>query len=698
MLVSIIFGQSQKVLEVKYTDVAPKIDGYIEEIWQNSDSVGDFVQFFPYEKNPPSETTVIHLLQDKNNLYVAFRCYNHINNPTIYPGGYEDYVVLYLDPMSSKTNAYFFQTTISGLIQDGMMVDNGLSTDESWDGVWFRGVKTYDDRYEVEFKIPFKSIRYKSGLTEWGINFARFIARANETDYWTEVLLKEKFLVSKFGALKGINPQATGYYFELYPEGYVRYDEAGQEKNIKPSISLNFKWDVSTQTTFNATVLPDFAQIESDPYTLNLSRYPVYLSERRPFFIEGSDIFKMPSLGQFGLYSLMNIFYSRRIGKAIGNDAVPILGGLKVTTKSEKFNLGMFGAYTGEYLDTNNIVIEPSRMFGAFRAKHQVFNSSDIGMLFSGTMANKDDYNYAFDLDGVFRAESKQFIIQAAMSDKNRKRDWALSSGYSYLYKTFLFTAHGEFVRDSFDVSDIGFMPWAGRKRFEMFNSYWGSYPKGFVRDWSIGPGILLVQEPGDRNWSKILYLHTWPSFRSGQELIFHLAAGPYYEADTNYIQRYFLFETWRDGAKAWAGIYCKYTYCYNYAREFLAYQGTNELWGGYRILPNVSLEFESDMWIEWDTVGSIAGITPVFIPEIGYSINKDMKLRIFDEIVTSVPKQNFKEMVLSSNRIGLLLSWNFLPKSWFYFAINDNRERIDNRLRSQYFIGVIKAKYLLYF
>jgi hypothetical protein len=74
------------------------------------------------------------------------------------------------------------------------------------------------------------------------------------------------------------------------------------------------------------------------------------------------------------------------------------------------------------------------------------------------------------------------------------------------------------------------------------------------------------------------------------------------------------------------------------------------------------------------------------------------MKLRIFDEIVTSVPKQNFKEMVLSSNRIGLLLSWNFLPKSWFYFAINDNRERIDNRLRSQYFIGVIKAKYLLYF
>ncbi|HEX7320837.1 MAG TPA: DUF5916 domain-containing protein [bacterium] len=693
-----LLGQSDKIIETRYSDIAPKIDGFIEEIWQQADSANDFIQFKPYEKGIPTDTTVVYLLQDKNNLYVAYRCHCRQNKPTVYPGLYEDYVVLYLDPMASKNTAYFFQTTISGVIEDGMMLDNGLNTDASWDGVWYRGVKIYDDRYEVEIKIPFKSIRYKKELSEWGVNFARYTAAIRETDYWTEVLLTEQFLISKFGALKCVEPRSTGYYFELYPEAYVRYNTISDDEEIKPSGSLNFKWDATPQTTVNATVLPDFAQIESDPYALNLSQYPVYLSERRPFFIEGFDIFRMPSLGLFSIVSLLKVFYSRRIGKSMGDESVPILGGIKLTTKSEKFNAGVFGAYTDEYRDTSNTIIEPARTFGVFRAKQRMPGNIDLGTLFNGMYANQDDYNYVVDVDGVLNNPVGKMIFQAAVSDRNRKRDWAASMGYSAMYKRLLMTSHCELVGDSFDVSEIGYVPWSGRKRIDTYNPFWWTYSEGFVRDWTIGPGGYIVQEPGSNDWSKVIYLATWPSFRNGQELLCRIAGGPYYEADTNYLLRYMYFETWQSGSKNWWGTYLSCSYRYNYSRNILAYQSMNEFWGGYRVIPSLSPEIESYLWVEWDTTNSILAMTLVMTPEITYSVSRDIELRIFDEIVALIPETHVADIALSSNRLGFLFSWNFLPKSWFYIAVNDYRERVDERLQSKYFISAIKVKYLFYF
>jgi len=104
-----LWQQSEKTVEVKFTDAGPKIDGFIEEIWQQADSLYDLIQYYPYEKGTPTETTIIYIIQDKNNLYVAFRCYCRLNKPTVYPGFYEDNVTLYIDPMGSKTSAYSFK-------------------------------------------------------------------------------------------------------------------------------------------------------------------------------------------------------------------------------------------------------------------------------------------------------------------------------------------------------------------------------------------------------------------------------------------------------------------------------------------------------------------------------------------------------------------------------------------------------------
>ncbi|TET16952.1 MAG: hypothetical protein E3J78_08200, partial [Candidatus Cloacimonadota bacterium] len=206
-----------KIIEARFTDTPPRIDGVIEELWQAADSVCDFIQHAPYEKTDPTEKTVVYVLQDRDNLYIAYRCYAETHKPIACLTSDEDHIIIGIDSFGSKSQAYFFIVYASGIRQDGWVYDDGRTMDNSWEGVWYRGVKVYNNHLDYEIKIPFKSIRYKKGLDTWGIQFYRYSAGNRETDFWTEVLQHENSMVSQYGFLKGINPQSTGYYFELYP-------------------------------------------------------------------------------------------------------------------------------------------------------------------------------------------------------------------------------------------------------------------------------------------------------------------------------------------------------------------------------------------------------------------------------------------------------------------------------------------------
>ncbi len=705
LLFLFLMGSSErKSVEVRFTEDAPVIDGVIEEVWEKADSAYDFVQFEPYEKTKPTERTTVYVLQDKDNLYFAFRCFADKHPPIACFTGNEDNVAIDIDPFGSKTTAYYFSVYASEIIDDGWVLDDGRTYDNSWDGVWYRAVKVYDDHYEVEIKIPFKTIRYKKGLNEWGIEFMRYIANNQETDYWTEVLQIEGDMVSKYGTLRGMKPHATGHYFELYPEGFVRYDKYREEKGVyKLRGSLNFKWDFTSEGTINATINPDFAQIEADPFELNLGQYPTYLDERRPFFLEGKEIFRMSDFGEGkGLFDPLEIFYSREVGKSVDGEPVPILGGLKLTNKSEDWNVGVFGAYTDfmEYLEDDTLeMTEPHRSFGVLRAKHRVFENSDIGMLFSGTMANKDDYNYAIGLDGVYRKGANQFILQGAMSDKNHKRGWAVKSGYFGFVKNFLTLASAEIICDSFDVDDIGYVPWAGLKKVLIFSGPFKQYQRGFLSNWFIAPGIVIVQEPGNMNWSKLGAAEVNANFRNQWGFDLSFTVGPYYEADTNYLYRSINLSVWGNIAGNQLNFGGYYDYAYNYSREFLAYQGSNWLYFRYSIIPQLSVSLSSDVWVEWDTLNTLIAITPRVTPRVNFRVNADMSLEIFNEFVMTMPGTNFSETELLSSRLGLLFSWNFKPKSWLYVALNGYRVQDDNgTLQLENQIGAIKAKYLIYF
>jgi len=687
---------SGKYIDIPHTDVEPHIDGFIEDTWNHADSVDDFIQSVPYEQQLPTERTVVYVLQSNRDLYCAVRCYSASGKPTVHYSENDDYVTLYLDPFGSKSTAYYFKVYASGMNGDGWILDDGRSSDDSWDGVWEKAVKVYDDRYEVEMKIPFKSIRYKKELSEWGINFKRYIASKQETAYWTEVLQVEGNLVSKYGALRNVHPRTSGYYFELYPEFFMRSEkEATDPWKTSVSGSMNLKWDITPQVSLNATTFPDFAQIESDPYTLNLSQYETYLDERRPFFLEGKEIFRMPDFGAGkAFFSPLTIYYSRRIGKSMYHEAVPILGGLKLTGKSQRWNFGFFGTYT------DSLETEPHRGFGVLRLQHKLLKTSDIGLLCSGTRARNDDYNYALGFDGVFRSGFHQFIYQTAVSDKNNKKGWALSSGYMGFIKNFLTMGGVSVVHDSFDVGEIGYVPWSGLKKAMLCSGPFKTYSRGFIKNLWIGSGIAVIQVPGDSvNWSTLGLFILNPNFRNNWGCNLELNIGSYYEANMHYVLRAINVSIWGNGAKYGLNIGGNYSYGYNYYRNFLAYQGANWFSFEYNLLPRINVSLSSNIWVEWDTTNTICAMTPVITPRIDFTITPTMTIGIFNECVMTVPETNFSEAEVSTNRLGVLFSWNFQPKSWFYIALNDCRGQDEfGNLQLQNQIGAIKIKYLVYF
>ncbi|MDM7914199.1 MAG: DUF5916 domain-containing protein, partial [Candidatus Eisenbacteria bacterium] len=515
----------------------------------------------------------------------------------------------------------------------------------------------YPDRMEVEMKIPFKTIRYKEGLSEWGTQFFRHIAANFENDYWTEVAQKDDDMVSRWGTARGLKPQSSGYYFELYPESYVRHDKYRErDAEAKVKGSLNLKWDLTPQTSLNVTAYPDFAQIESDPATVNLSRYPTYLSEQRPFFIDGMEVFRTSSLAHTGAYQPLNIFYSRRIGRSVDGESVPILGGVKATHKTQDWDLGIVGAYTDDYVDAGERINEPERRFGILRAQRRVLGNSNIGVMASGTSVDRDRYNYAVGLDAAFRRGTNQLVLQGARSDRNGRSGWATSNGYSGYWGDIQTTVIYEAVHDSFDVSDIGFVPWAGRQRVLALAGPQFTFRRGALQNLYVGGGLVRTRDPGSPRWSTIGNLSISPNWRNRWGANLEVNAGRNYEFDI--VQGRFVGYTYRDASFNWYGLAGgnnvngggQYSYSYNYQRGYLAYQGTNYLTVSHSFADPVSATLGGNLWIEWDQGGRVLAMWPRLRPRVDVRISPYMSVSVFDELLSSTPEAQFARTRLLSH------------------------------------------------
>jgi hypothetical protein len=284
-----------------------------------------------------------------------------------------DRVVVYLDPRRDRRNGFQFWISAAGVQRDAVIFNDSWD-DFSWDGVWQAEVSVDEHGWTAEVKIPFSQLRFAEAETQvWGINAARYIQRKNETDWLELVPKKESGLASRFIALEGLEGIHPRRALSLLPYVVSRNefidppgvgDPFNDGSRSAAAVGLDLKYGMSTNVTLDATVNPDFGQVEVDPAVVNLTDYETFFDEKRPFFIEGSQTFT--NFGHNGANNFWgfnrsepDVFYSRRIGRAPQGEAegafvrapsaTTILGAAKVTGRVKGgWTVGVLDAVTAQ--------------------------------------------------------------------------------------------------------------------------------------------------------------------------------------------------------------------------------------------------------------------------------------------------------------------------------------------------------------
>lgn len=387
-------GFSIEALRVQ-NDTELTIDGSLSEsIWLRAPVATGFTQSQPFDGKPASETTEVRVLYSDKYLFVGFKAYDSSPDSIVTSlfrrDGSEasDWVYVSIDSYNDKRTAFTFAANPLG-VQKDIMYFNDSQEDVLWNAVWEVQSRIVEDGWECEFKIPLSQLRFTSSETNqnWGINFQRRIARRGEISFWSRTPRQEYGVVSRFGKLEGVKDLARPMRLEVMP--YISGQVINDQRDISghPFLETNdfsykvggdIKYGITSDFTLTATINPDFGQVEADPAVFNLSEYENYFEERRPFFLEGNDIFNFGGTTSQNTFKNHQNFYSRRIGKTpyatqnsvtftdqnmsvspdyvSRNPVTTIAGAAKVSGKTKKgFSLGVLNSYTLEetasYLD-----------------------------------------------------------------------------------------------------------------------------------------------------------------------------------------------------------------------------------------------------------------------------------------------------------------------------------------------------------
>jgi len=366
------------LVEADRTPTPIRVDGRLdEEAWATAALFADFTQRDPEEGAPATERTELRLLYDDEALYVGARLFD--DEPGLVVRRLSrrderadaDRFAIYLDPRRDRLTGVRFEVSAAG-VQGDQIIYNDTWTDSSWDAVWLSAVGHDEDGWTVEMRIPFSELRFLPGDSQtWGVNASRFIQRKNETDWLALVPKTESGLASRMADLtgiRGVRPR-TPLVLVPYAAGGVTSgpvaagDPFFDGTSASGSLGLDLRRKIGASFALDATLNPDFGQVEVDPAVVNLTAFETFFPEKRPFFVEGAQIFD--SFGRNGVnnyYGFMraepDLFYSRRIGRSpqgyveAAHVSAPatttILGAAKLTGKSASgWSVGVLEAVTG---------------------------------------------------------------------------------------------------------------------------------------------------------------------------------------------------------------------------------------------------------------------------------------------------------------------------------------------------------------
>ena len=387
-----------------------KIDGALEEaVWSNEITATNFWKQAPVDGVRAEKKTTVRMTYDDKFVYLAATCWDDPNYviQTLKRDnfGESDAFAVVIDPVNEQTNAYAFAVNAKGaqselLISPSGSGFSGNSLDESWDNKWAVAVQNEADKWTVEMAIPFKTLRFKTDLTQWGINFIRLDPGINETHVWSPV--PRQFNEFDLGYLGKLiwdkTPQKVGKNIAVIPYARVAHDKISLPITRTAedfAIGGDAKVALSPTLNLDLTFNPDFSQVEVDQQVTNLSRFNIFFPERRQFFIENADVFS-----EFG-QNANRPFYSRRIGLDAGGNPIPILYGVRLSGNiSPKSRIGLINMQTK---DGDNRF---GQNYSAVTFQQRLWKRSSLKGIFLNRQAFEDNEsvanNYGRNLGGEF--------------------------------------------------------------------------------------------------------------------------------------------------------------------------------------------------------------------------------------------------------------------------------------------------------
>ncbi|MCU0357700.1 MAG: carbohydrate binding family 9 domain-containing protein [Cyclobacteriaceae bacterium] len=477
-------------LHIKKATAPVIIDGLMNEPdWLAAEVATDFYMALPMDTSYANVKTEVRMTYDDQNLYLIALNFHAVTGPYMVESLRRDFVfgkndnfLLFIDTFEDQTNGFSFGANAAGAQWDGTMYEGG-KVDLSWDNKWYSKVTYDDEKWIFEMAVPFKTIRYKRGITEWGINFSRLDLKTTEKSAWAPV--PRQFPTASL-AYTGIliwdsPPPPPGMNISVIPYvlgGTQRDVEKGTPTEYRKDAGFDVKLGVTSSLNLDLTVNPDFSQVDVDRQVTNLDRFELFFPERRQFFLENADLF-----ANFG-YPTIRPFFSRRIGLN-----APIRYGARLSGKLNKdWRIGAMDMQTGAVAEQHL----PEQNFAVLALQRRVFARSNIGML----LVNKQSINYTPPTDPSLPVYSqynrnigleynlassnniwtgKAFVLKS-FQPENKGDDYAAAANVTYATRNWNLTWQQEYVGKNY-VAEVGYVPRQGYIKFTPQAAHW-YFPK----------------------------------------------------------------------------------------------------------------------------------------------------------------------------------------------------------------------------
>ena len=391
----------------------PVIDGRDDDdVWRQATPITEFREWQPHEDGPARFPTMAKVAYDARTLYIFVRCFDPHPDSIIkllarrdaWPPS--DRVIVLIDSYHDKRTGYEFGVNAEGVKYDASISNDG-NEDQAWDGVWDVATTVDSLGWTAEFRIPLSQLRYpKTASHTFGLAISRDIYRYTERVAWPVFHVSRAGLSSQFGDLVGLDGLGSPRRLEVTPYAVTKNvsvpTAAGFGRNQDAAAGADFKYGVTSNLTIDGTINPDFGQVEADPSVLNLSAFETFFQERRPFFVEGSGIFRFDVDCSAVNCNGEGLFYSRRIGRApqlgdlYGDAGSPtasrILGAGKLTGRLPGgMSVGVLEAMTQRVAGRADTTIEPRTNYSVVRLQQDLRGGgSGVGIIFTGVNRDLD--------------------------------------------------------------------------------------------------------------------------------------------------------------------------------------------------------------------------------------------------------------------------------------------------------------------